>query len=73
MKGIPLLPNLAGDHKFLNKDKYLLIGIFVVWVIGDIIEIAEVGVNNFHQDDWIQRNINFEGLWVLISKFDKAV
>ena len=62
MKGIPLLPNLAGYHKFLNKDKYLLIGIFVVRVIGDIVEVAKIGVDDFHQDDWVQRNINFECL-----------
>ena len=73
MKGISLLPNLAGDHKFLNEDKDLLIGKFVVWVIGDIVEVAEVGMNDFHQDDRVKRNINFEGLWVLIPKFDKSV
>ena len=62
MKVIPLLPNLAGDHKFLNEDKDLLIGIFVVREIGDIVEVAEIGVDDFHQDDWVQRNINFECL-----------
>lgn len=64
--------DLAGDVELLDEVENLLVRILELLLVGDLIEIAEVGVHHPHDDDGVERNVDLEGLRVLIAEFDES-
>ena len=72
MKNISFFSDLAGCAKLFNEFKNLIVSVLELRDVGDVVEIAEVGVDHLHHHDRIEWNIYLERLSIFISKFDES-
>ena len=51
----------------------MLVGVFELRFVGDVVEVSEMRMHYLHEDHRVERDVDLEGLGVLVAELDKAV
>lgn len=63
----------ASNHKLFKKLEDFLDLKSVCWNRGEKVKISPMRISEFHHDDWVKLNIEFEGFRELIEEIDPSV
>lgn len=64
---------MTSHYELFKKLEELRMGVFEMRKLREIVEIAKMRMHHLHHDYWVQRNVNFVCLRVLIPKFDQSM
>lgn len=73
MKDVSLVSNETDCVELFDKGEELLMGQLVLVDVGEIVEVAEVRMHQLHYHDWVQGQVNFECLGILIAELNESV
>jgi hypothetical protein len=71
VQSVPFLSDFARHHELFNKLKEFLMRVLELVKVGDVIEIAKVGMNHLHHDDRVQRDVHLKGLAIFVTELDE--
>lgn len=73
VQSIAFFPDVAGGRELFNKPDQLFVSVFVFGGGWQVVEVSEVRVNHFHDDDGVERDIHLESLTILIPEFNESI
>ena len=73
MEGVSFFSYDADSDELLNEIEKLIVSVLKLRNVGDIIEVAKVGMNHPHKDHWVEGNVYFECLRVFVPEFNEPV